>query len=414
LGEASPKDQKATVTPGLIDRFDAVLDVGRRIAAALSREAVHNAIGEAALTLLRAEVCLVLGVANTAVGGKRRVQVLATFGPSSDAAYSRTLVDRAVDTGRPVVSGDGTERDASESVVLSGARSILCAPVAVRGGIAACFYVTHRQVGGLFGPDEERLAEFVATLAGAALENVEGLAKSESQLIANSAAGLAHAIKNPVAIIRAYVDLLRTSISSGDSSAFSRYLTTMDGALDRINELVRRLRRVPVDGCRKGRVVLESLVRRAVDEVRPLFSEGSGYRIDIHVSPEAPRTLVADGEQVILALANVLANAGQSMPEGGLIRVDVRSEDRGSAMIAVSDQGPGISPEVHQRLFEPFLTTKPEGTGLGLWVCRKIVEVHHQGRITVAPAPGGGTTVVLALPFGDGAGPSRDNGSSLE
>ena len=64
--------------------------------------------------------------------------------------------------------------DDSESVVFSGIRSALCAPIFVRGSATACFYVTHRHVAGLFGPDEERLADFIATIAGAALENAEG------------------------------------------------------------------------------------------------------------------------------------------------------------------------------------------------------------------------------------------------
>jgi two-component system sensor kinase len=416
LGEEGPEGQADTVTPGLVDRFDTVLEVGRRIATALSREVVYDAIREAAVTLLRGDGCLVLDILGPATD-ERRVRVVSRGtggGQASDFGYSRTVVHRAIETGRPVVAGNGAGHDASESLVLSDARSILCAPIAVRGRTVACAYVTHRQVGGLFGPDEERLAEFVATLAGAALENVEGLAKTESQLIANSTAGLAHAIKNPVAVIRAYVDLLRTSIGRGDSSAITRYLHTMDGALDRIDELVRRLQRVPIDGGQKAPVAIEPLIRRAVDEVRPLFPDAGGFKVDINVSPGTPPVVMADGEQVVLVLTNLLANAGQSMPQGGLIRVDVGAGEDGAAAIAVSDQGPGVPPSVQPRLFQPFITTKPEGTGLGLWVCRKIVEEHHQGRITMVAGPEGGTTVFFTLPIGDPAGHSDRSDTSSD
>jgi PAS domain S-box-containing protein len=72
---------------------------------------------------------------------------------------------------------EGMPDHSSESVLLSGVRSALCAPILLRGRAVGCFYVTHRQVAGLFGPDEERLADFIATLAGAALENAEGFAE---------------------------------------------------------------------------------------------------------------------------------------------------------------------------------------------------------------------------------------------
>ncbi len=98
----------------------------------------------------------------------------------TDAACSQTLVRRALDLRRPVVVTEGLSPDTTDSVVLAGARSVLCAPILVRGQPAACFYVTQRHVDGLFGEDERCLAEFIATLAGAALENAEGFAQIEA------------------------------------------------------------------------------------------------------------------------------------------------------------------------------------------------------------------------------------------
>src|SRR5262249_35303106 len=75
---------------------------------------------------------------------------------------------------------EGRAQESSESLLLSGARSVLCAPIHARGQAVGCFYITHKQVAGLFGEEERRLADFVATLTGAALENAEGVSELRS------------------------------------------------------------------------------------------------------------------------------------------------------------------------------------------------------------------------------------------
>jgi two-component system sensor kinase len=165
-GSAAP-DQAVTLS--LADRFDTVLDSGRRIASALSREAIFAAVREAALKLLRSERCVLLKV-----DGETGADDAATASSELPAEFSRTMVRRALAAGRAVAFVDGGADDSSESVLLARVRSALCAPIFVRGRAVCCFYVSHRQVAGLFGEDEERLADFMATLAGAALENAEG------------------------------------------------------------------------------------------------------------------------------------------------------------------------------------------------------------------------------------------------
>ncbi len=155
--EAEPRDaappapasagEPEAVTLSLADRFASVLVAGRRIATALARDDVLAALREAALGLLRAERCEVVD--------------LGPDGAGAAGAVLRTAVERALAARRPVV--------------LAGGRSALCAPVLAHGKPAAAFHVTHRQAGGLFGEDEVRIAGFIATIAGAALENASGL-----------------------------------------------------------------------------------------------------------------------------------------------------------------------------------------------------------------------------------------------
>ena len=152
----------------LVDRFSTLLDVGRAIASASSPAAVYEAVGHAALVLLRGEHCHVLEV-----GATPDAELTTVSGQRVDQ-LSRTAVQRALDTGVPVVVDHAEDVDATESLVLSGVRSLLCAPIACEGRPRACFYVTHAQVGGLFGEEEVQLASFIAALAGAALDHVAG------------------------------------------------------------------------------------------------------------------------------------------------------------------------------------------------------------------------------------------------
>ena len=173
---AAPSSSRAVgdgdeISLSLLDRFDTLLSVGQKIASALTPVAVYSAVSDAALTLLRAEACVVLGLGGDASAATTTTTTV--LAGSSGQPFSPALVAQALMAGRPVVLETGP--DDSDGPV----RSALCAPVFNRGRAVACAYLTHAQVGALFGEEEVRLAEFVATLAGTALENAEGFAEVE-------------------------------------------------------------------------------------------------------------------------------------------------------------------------------------------------------------------------------------------
>ncbi len=145
----------------LADRFASLLVVGRLIASAPSPVAVYAAVKQAAETLLRGEGCHVFEV-----NGPPR-------GEAVDALCD-SLVAQALEVGGAVVLADQPSVDSADNLALSGLRSALCAPIFCAGNAVACVYVTHNHVDGLFGDDEIQLVEFIATLAGAALEHVAG------------------------------------------------------------------------------------------------------------------------------------------------------------------------------------------------------------------------------------------------
>jgi two-component system nitrogen regulation sensor histidine kinase NtrY len=108
------------------------------------------------------------------------------------------------------------------------------------------------------------------------------------------------------------------------------------------------------------------------------------------------RTIQGHYEPLRRAFSNLFRNAAEAMGGRGTIDVAVAGEGRGM-VVTVSDHGAGIPPELRSRVFEPYVTTKPDGTGLGLALVRQTIAAH-QGTIAVSETPGGGATFTLVFP----------------
>jgi signal transduction histidine kinase len=127
--------------------------------------------------------------------------------------------------------------------------------------------------------------------------------------------------------------------------------------------------------------------------------QATGATIIADIPPDLP-SLHADPGQLIHLLANLLANAAAALEGTGrsprILMAAVAEEN--TMVLRVADNGPGIAPPLRERVFQPFFTTKPEGTGVGLALCRTIVQ-DHGGSITAEDTPGGGATLVVRLPL---------------
>jgi len=223
--------------------------------------------------------------------------------------------------------------------------------------------------------------------------------------IGKLAAVVAHEINNPLAGILTYAKLLRKWLDRGDASTTKKEeaaqcLDLIASESRRCGELVKNLltfsREAPMN---IQTTDVNAVVDRALRIVRHQF-ELIGVQLQENLAENLPRVQCdpAQMEQVVLAL---VMNALDAMPKGGNLWVTTSlSENAAAYEICVRDDGTGISPEILTQIFEPFLTTKEtgKGVGLGLAVSKSIVE-RHGGTITVESEFGKGTTFTVTLPF---------------
>jgi signal transduction histidine kinase/ActR/RegA family two-component response regulator len=221
------------------------------------------------------------------------------------------------------------------------------------------------------------------------------------------AAGVAHEINNPLAYVvsaatftRDELGRLERELPAGRLDELKRASRDAEDGLRRVTTIVRDLKTYSrADEERSGRVelhaVLESSVNMALNEIKHRARLAEDYG---QIPP-----VIGNEARLGQVFLNLLVNAAQAIPEGRMdeneIRVSTRTDDRGRAVISIRDSGTGIEPEVLRHVFEPFFTTKPVGvgTGLGLFVCRNIIDALG-GEIEIDSEPGAGTVVRVILP----------------
>jgi signal transduction histidine kinase len=209
------------------------------------------------------------------------------------------------------------------------------------------------------------------------------------------AAGLAHEIKNPIAAIKGFSQVIGKAVEENDAEAIKDFKDVVPRQLDRINEIVEKLLTLskPPKLERKKidiNVLLDEIVRL-------VEKQALKQRVEIVKSFEdLPQTL-ADPEQLTQAFLNLILNAIQSMPDGGQIEIRTRFMGTDRIVVEIIDNGAGIPKEKLSRIFDPFYTTKAGGSGLGLSVTQKIIIDHH-GKIDVDSEVGKGTTFKIILP----------------
>jgi signal transduction histidine kinase len=214
------------------------------------------------------------------------------------------------------------------------------------------------------------------------------------------AASIAHELNNPLATISLRIESVLSRTPADDPRR--RALEIIGQETQRMANLVANLLQFARRGPEQASTVnVGDELARAVDLIHHHLRKRS-VEVVQEFAPDTP-TIYADRQKLRQVFLNLLTNAGDAMPQGGTLTLrtgTARLEGgRPGVWIEVSDTGVGIPAEHLAKVFDPFFTTKPEGkgTGLGLPICRRVVEEHH-GTIQLASVPGQGTTVRIGLP----------------
>ncbi len=206
------------------------------------------------------------------------------------------------------------------------------------------------------------------------------------------AAVVAHEVKNPLAGIAGAIQVIgnRLPAASPDRPVIAEILARIRALNATVEDLLIFARpRSP----KLGPMPLLPLLNGSA-ALLARDPQGAGIRL---VLPAEDVMLAGDPELLKPVVFNLLLNAAQAMGGSGTIRVTTR-RSAAQCSVAIADEGPGIAPELRDRVFEPFFTTKHRGTGLGLAIARRVVEAHG-GEVRLDCPPGGGTIVTLSLPL---------------
>jgi signal transduction histidine kinase len=212
------------------------------------------------------------------------------------------------------------------------------------------------------------------------------------------ASGVAHEIKNPLVAIKTFAQLLPRR--QDDPQFIDEFGRISSREIGRIERLLDRLRTLAKPSERPHvRIDLRAPVGEAIEVMEPTFAE-KGVRIVVNL-PHDPVHVVADHDGLKQLALNLLMNAYEATPASGTVVADIRRESD-EVMLTVVDTGEGIAPELLERIFEPFVTTKPWGTGLGLAISAGMAAMHG-GSLRASNTTGGGAQFTLSLPLAPAA-----------
>jgi signal transduction histidine kinase len=213
-------------------------------------------------------------------------------------------------------------------------------------------------------------------------------------MVGRLTAGVAHEMKNPLNAMTIHLELLKQKLAAGKSA--SQHVEIIEQEIRRLDERIQGfLKFVRPDEAKFGPVAIAPLVSSVLDAVQP-----EAHRAGVSISrgcTDGGLLVAGDAAQLRDMFLNLAQNAVQAMPKGGRLSIDCAAQPNQRVRVRVEDTGVGIAPENLTKIFELYYTTKERGTGVGLSMVYRTVQIHN-GEIDVESTLGVGTTFIVVLP----------------
>ena len=323
------------------------------------------------------------------------------------AGSTRALVRNLVLLGLVVVGALVAARMVAERLVLRRTEALTAATKRLAAGDLGART-------GLAGDDSElgQLARSFDEMAEAVEQRTAERARAAAELVRSErmaalgrlAAGVAHELRNPLAVIAGRIEILRLQMAPGQAPTFdvlTRSLTQFEEAAERMRRIMEGLSTYSKPAKPDPTPLDLGELLRVTSEVLAYEARKHEVRIVVQVPPGLPR-VVGDRSALMQVFVNLATNAVQAMVDtssGQLTLKAYETDGRGAPIVAeVTDTGPGISPDALAQIWAPFYTTKAEGTGIGLSIVRSLVKQQSGATITVDSRLGVGTTFRLTMP----------------
>jgi signal transduction histidine kinase len=406
---------------GQARQLEALITIGQSLVSQLEEQELFDTVTREARQIMNARLCaLYLHDSTKATARLVSLSRLPTADrpagapparPDGELPLDHCLIAAVVHTRRQIEFQSVQSQEYTDAIDLpreTEVHSLLAAPLLYEGeaiGVLGVFTEKpHR-----FNNDEKRLLGALASLGAVAIQNSRLYARvfqSEEALRKNErlttlgllAAEIAHEIRNPLTVIKLLYGYLNLDFPENDPR--QKDTQVISEKLDQLEAIVSRvLNFAKAPSGLHSRWPVAEIIGDTVLLIRLKLAQGK-----IHLRFEPPaEPLVVDGHkgQLQQVLLNLLLNAMQVMPEGGEITIRCGADDRGGlpvAVIDIVDTGRGIPAEIRERIFDSFLTGRPDGTGLGLAIVKRILR-SHRGDIAVLATGPQGTTMRVTLPL---------------
>ena len=333
------------------------------------------------------------------------------------------IAGTVVKTGKPMVIQDVSQEKKFNDKIdrLTGFRtkSAICVPLLLRNRPIGALQVINKKSGEPFFRSDLEILFAIAQHVSIAMENAslyrrleESFAVTTQELritqeklirterlacMSNLVQGVAHEIRNPITTIGGFARRIKKEL--GDNRKLEKYVDIILDETARLENIVKRVQDfTETQSYSPSPTSIEPLVEEVLNASMPQANQ-LGVRIVKEMAPDLPQVRL-DSSQLSVALANLVENALEAMPQGGTLNLKVLREDR-SLVITIKDTGCGIPKDQLTAIYDPFVTSKAKGAGLGLTLVNQVVSNHH-GDIRITSEVQKGTVVIIRLPL-DGA-----------